>query len=167
MKKLVALLFSLLLLGIDQLTKWIVVNTLSEISTYPLIQDVLHLTYVENRGMAFGLFPGEKWLLIGVTGVLLIGLAIVGVKEVFPGNMALFSIAAIVGGGVGNLIDRAFRGFVVDFVDFRLIHFWVFNFADSCICIGVLFFVISYLSREIKLEKEKRAKGQNNGRVSN
>ena len=167
MKKLVALLFSLLLVGIDQLTKWIAVNTLSQIATYPLIQDVLHFTYVENRGMAFGLFPGEKWLLIGVTGILLAGLAVAAVKDVFPGNMALFSIAAIVGGGIGNLIDRAFRGFVVDFVDFRLIHFWVFNFADTCICIGVLFFVISYLSREIKKKKKKRAKGRDDDRVSN
>jgi len=150
-----SLLFSAAIVAADQLIKSLAVRHLREVATVPLWQDVLHLTYVENRGMAFSMMEGQTWLLVWVTGailLLLLAYMLFGKDHTKP---LLFSMAAVLGGGVGNLIDRATVGFVVDYIDFRLINFAVFNFADICVCLGTFGMMICILLSESKKPKER------------
>ncbi len=149
MLELTALLYALGLVVIDQIIKVLTIKFLAPISTFPIIKDVLHLTYVENRGAAFGIFQNQKWFLIGITGIFLAVLLILLIKKKFSSSkMLVFTIASIIAGGVGNLIDRIFRGFVVDYIDFRIINFAVFNFADCCVVVATffLFFFLLFMS---------------------
>lgn len=131
-----------LLVLADQLIKYWAINDLSQVSSIPVIKDVLHLNYVENYGAAFGSFSGQKWLLVGLTSVILLILTSMIVLRKFKSPIAVAAITLIVAGGFGNLIDRIFRGFVVDYIDFRIINFAVFNFADSCVVIGTILLMI-------------------------
>ena len=130
-------LFCSVLIAIDQLIKWVTVDKLSVIGTFPVIKNVFHLTYVENTGAAFGMFSNGTMLLAVVTAVE-IGIIMYFFLKKTNSKMWLIrlSLMMIVAGATGNLIDRIFRGFVVDMFDFCLINFYVFNFADVCICIG-------------------------------
>ncbi len=131
-----ALLLSAVLAVADQLIKLLVKARLAPIGDISLLDGVLHLTYVENRGMAFGMMQGQKWLLIWVTALVLLVL----IAGIMMGKIrkpaTLFTTAVIIGGGVGNLIDRVYRGYVIDYIDFRIINFAVFNFADICVTCG-------------------------------
>ncbi|MDD6033824.1 MAG: signal peptidase II [Oscillospiraceae bacterium] len=131
-----ALLLSAVLVGVDQLLKLWALRSLRPIGTYPIIQNILHLTYVENRGAAFGMMEGQKWLLIWVTALVLLLLIFVILGGKVRGNFPMFTLAVILGGGVGNLIDRIYRGFVVDYIHLKVINFAVFNFADICVTLG-------------------------------
>lgn len=131
-----------LLVLADQLIKYWAINDLSQVSSIPVIKDVLHLSYVENYGAAFGSFSGQKWLLVGLTSVILLILTSMIVLRKFKSPIAVAAVTLIVAGGFGNLIDRIFRGFVVDYVDFRIINFAVFNFADSCVVIGTILLMV-------------------------
>lgn len=131
-----ALLLSAVLAVADQLIKLLVKARLAPVGDIALLDGVLHLTYVENRGMAFGMMQGQKWLLIWVTALVLLVL----IAGIMMGKIrkpaTLFTTAVIIGGGVGNLIDRVYRGYVIDYIDFRIINFAVFNFADICVTCG-------------------------------
>ncbi len=147
--------------AIDQLTKWLAVKYLTAVDTVPLIEDVLHLTYVENTGAAFGMMKDKRWIFMTVSVVAIAAIAVVlymyGRERVF----ASVCLAMILGGGVGNMIDRIALGYVVDFVDFRLINFAVFNGADSFVCVGaglLIVYLIKDLVREYKAEREKKNK---------
>lgn len=140
-----SLLGAVLLVAIDQLTKFWAYSSLRMTDTIPLIENVLHFTYYENTGAAFSIMTGRTYLLAIVTGlVILIGIYCMLTKRI-EGKLLNFSVALIIAGGVGNLIDRVFRGFVVDFIDFRLINFPVFNFADICVVLGTGILMIYFL----------------------
>ena len=147
--KYVVLAFAAVLVGLDQLFKWLAQTRLPPRpgGTLPLIQDVFHLTYLENRGAAFGIFQGKAFFLIGLTGLILSG----RLRSPF----LLWTAGLIIGGGIGNLIDRIFRGYVIDYLDFRLIHFAIFNFADCCVVVGTLLVLIKlvFFDREKPAEE--------------
>lgn len=160
----IALITALVLIGVDQAIKQWALDTLAQVDTIPLIQDVLHLTYVENYGAAFSILQNKKWFLIGVTSLIAIGAIVLLLSKKLKSNLAIWSVALIIAGGVGNLIDRIGRGFVVDYIDFRLINFAVFNFADCCVVVGTILLAIYILYFEGKdkhLAKEKNI--QKNG----
>lgn len=131
---------------IDQLTKFVAVEYLMPISSFPIVKDVLHLTYVENKGAAFGILQDRRWVFMIVSTIvmLIITVAVFKYKKYFHPLM-LTGLAFTVGGGVGNMIDRTVLGYVVDFIDFTLIDFAVFNIADSFICIGVGLIVLDII----------------------
>ena len=131
-----ALLLSAVLALVDQLLKLLVKAELAPIGELPLLDGVFHLTYVENRGMAFGMMQGQKWLLIWVTALVLLVLIAGIIMGKIRKPATLFTTAVIIGGGIGNLIDRVYRGYVVDYIDVRIINFAVFNFADICVTCG-------------------------------
>ena len=135
----------------DQATKYAAEKALRDVETFPLIKGVLHFTYVENRGAAFGMLSDKRWIFLVLSSVALVAMAVFAVIN-RNGSM-------IFGGGVGNMIDRIANGFVVDFIDFRLINFWVFNVADSFVCIGCGVLILSLILGEIKSRKEKKAAG--------
>ena len=156
------ILYSAIILGgilLDQLTKWLSVEFLTRITTFPLIKGVLHLTYVENTGAAFGMLKDHRWVFI-VTSTLAI-LALIAYLYLGHASSRLQAIAfsMIISGGIGNMIDRTVLGFVVDFIDFRLINFAVFNGADSFICVGaglMILDILLELKREVALAKENK-----------
>lgn len=154
---------AVVLVGLDQLFKWIAIENLSVIATFPLIEGVFHLTYVENRGAAFGIMNGWGIALIILTTIVLVALIYMLFKGKFKHPLLLTAITLFLGGGVGNLIDRVFRQFVVDYLDFRLINFAVFNFADCCIVIGTIFlciYVLFIADKDKKEEKAEEASGE-------
>lgn len=128
---------------LDQLTKYWVVQTFNLGQTQPLLPEIFHFTYVTNTGAAFSLLTGKvewlRWLSLGVS-VALIALACLGPILSFWDQLGY---GLILGGAIGNGIDRFFLGYVVDFLDFRLINFPVFNLADVFINIGIVCLLIS------------------------
>ena len=123
-------------IGIDQLTKWLAVVFLKPIPTLPIIDGVIHLTYVQNRGAAFGMLADSRWVFISISTVAIIALMAYLYLGYAPNLLYGISLSMIASGGIGNMIDRLLLGYVVDFIDFRLINFAVFNGADSFICVG-------------------------------
>ena len=151
----------IILVGIilDQLTKLLSVKFLKEIDTLPIIKDVLHLTYVENRGMALGLLENHRWIFISVSTVTIAGLLLFIFGGFSEKKLYTVPISLIISGGIGNMIDRLSLGYVIDFIDFRLIDFYVFNGADSFFCIGAAILVIVLL-RDVILESKKEKTGK-------
>ena len=136
----------LILLIIDQYSKFIVHGTLNVGDTIPIIDNFFNLTYVQNRGVAFGLFQG-KIDIVSILAIVAIGLILFYFCKNFKKISFLERIAytMIFAGAVGNMIDRLFRGFVVDMLDFRGIWSFIFNFADVWINIGVILIIIEHL----------------------
>ncbi len=141
----------ILMVLLDQLVKYWALIKLSAIGTIPLIDGVFHLTYVENRGAAFGILQDQRWLFLVMTPIILAVLAYVLHKKYIRTKLGRVSVYLIAAGAVGNLIDRAWHGFVVDLFDFRLIHFPVFNVADIYVVIGVALFFYYYLIQHDKV----------------
>lgn len=156
------------IIGIDQLTKWLAVVYLQGEPSFPLWREVLHFTYVENRGMAFGMLKDHRWVFMVFSTVAIIALTVYLFRFRPEGRWMQISMAFIIGGGIGNMIDRIFLGYVIDFIDFTLIDFAVFNVADSFVCVGAGMMIVALvidLVREIKLEKAKKAEEKNNADV--
>lgn len=130
----------LTLVFVDQLTKWLVVLKLKPIHDFPIIDGVFHLTYVENRGAAFGILQGKRMFFIVITVIVLAFITIYYHK--LPAdlnhNWTRFALILLGGGAIGNLIDRIRLNYVVDFLHFKLINFPVFNIADICVVVGVI-----------------------------
>lgn len=160
-----ALLLSAVLAFVDQLLKIEMRNWLESAGEIPLIGEALKLTYLENRGMAFGMMQGQKWLLVWVTAfVLLILIAAIMMGKIRK-PATLFTTAVIIGGGVGNLIDRVYRGYVIDYINVSLIDFPIFNFADICVTCGTIILLILLVIEMVEEEKAgKAAKVENNGK---
>ena len=134
---------------VDQLIKlWATVELLP-VGSKPFIPHVLEFYYLLNDGMSFSMLSGKRTLLVIVTGVMLAVLA----------GMLLLRKILVVGGGVGNLIDRIRTGVVVDYLNCLFINFPVFNFADVCICVGVGLLVLSLLLDMRREQKAKQQKG--------
>ncbi len=146
---------------LDQVSKWLAVKYLIPIGTFPIIKDAVHLTYVENPGAAFGMMQNSRWVFLLVSSVAIIGIIIYLIKFAPNNKLAQLSLAFILGGGIGNMIDRVALGYVVDFIDFRLINFAVFNIADSFVCVGAVL-LISYVIF-IEGKETKKSEVKNNG----
>ena len=150
---------------LDQLTKYLTVLHLKPIDTLPIIEDVFHFTYVENTGAAFGMMKDARWVFMITSTVAIVGILVYMFrrtyvkKEKMPWMEAL-SLSLIVGGGIGNMIDRTVLGYVVDMIDCRFINFAVFNVADSFVCIGaglMILYLFMEMGKEIKAEKAVKA----------
>ena len=126
------------LIGFDQLFKYLAIVYLQPEGSVPIIDQVFHLTSVENLGAAGGILQGKQLFLILVTSAVIIGILVFLFLGKIPGKFLPWMAGMVVAGGAGNLIDRIFRGFVVDYLDFCWIHYPVFNFADCCVVVGVL-----------------------------
>jgi len=121
---------------LDQLTKQLAIDHLKPIETFPIIPDALHLTYVTNYGAAFGMLADHRWIFLAVSTVAIVLMAAYLYYKRDEHPLLGIALSFIIGGGIGNMIDRTLMGYVVDFVDFRLINFAVFNVADIFVCVG-------------------------------
>ena len=146
-------------IGADQLTKLLAVKFLMPIDTLPIIKGVIHLTYVENRGAAFGMLANHRWVFIVISTVTIIAMLYVLYSGRLQNKLYTVSVAMIISGGIGNMIDRTALGYVVDFIDFRLINFAVFNGADSFVCVGAGILVLALI---LDIVKESRKRDEKN-----
>ena len=160
--EIIMLIWLIIIAGIvflDQLSKWLTVINLDLHGTFPLIQDVFHFTYVRNTGAAFSIFdaPNERWIFMSISTVAIIALSIYLWKNRNGNKLLGVALSFIVGGGIGNMIDRCLLGYVIDMLDFRLIHFAIFNVADSFVCVGVGLFALQVILDEINTAKKEKA----------
>lgn len=142
---------------LDQVSKYFAATYLTAIDTFPLIENILHFTYVENRGAAFGMLANNRWvfMIASVVGILAIAGWLIVTKP--SSRWAQCALALIIGGGIGNMIDRVRLEYVIDFIDCRFIDFYVFNIADSCVCVGCAMVVLWVIIEEVKEHKKKKA----------
>ncbi|MBQ8515380.1 MAG: signal peptidase II [Ruminococcus sp.] len=157
----VALIAAAVLVGIDQLIKLWAMNVLQEKETIPFLHigdfKIMDLTYLENSGAVFGSFAGMRWLLVAVTGILLVACIWGLIRYHDKSKIVCTCLTLILAGGVGNLIDRLFRGgLVIDYLDLKLFDFAIFNFADCCVVIGVGLFLIYILFIDPKQAKARK-----------
>lgn len=154
------ILIIVLCIAADQLTKICAAANLKDISTLPIIENIFHFTYVENRGAAFGILADHRWvfMILSVVGIAAIFVYLTVTK---PKSWWMrLALCFIVGGGVGNMIDRIARGYVIDFIDCRFINFYVFNVADSFVCVGCAMFIIAVIIDEVRERKLKKSAGE-------
>ncbi len=146
---------------VDQATKLLVVNTLDLHESLEIIPSVFNFTYIQNRGAAFGMLDEHRWVFMVVSSLAIIAILVYLFKFAPKNNLLRVGLALVVGGGIGNMIDRVVLGYVVDFLDFCAFDFWVwiFNVADACVCVGAgiiaLYFIIDIIN-DAKAEKAKK-----------
>ena len=126
-----------ILIGLDQIIKYWALNSLKEVNSIPVINNIFSLTYVENRGAAFGMLQNNQSIFILVAAVAsCFGLYYLHSKKV--NNLGKIGILLVISGAIGNLIDRVRLGFVVDYLDFHIIWSYVFNLADCFVVVGTI-----------------------------
>jgi signal peptidase II len=144
-RPLISILIILVCVGIDQLTKLLAINNLRDLADeIPVINKVFGLYYVENKGISFSMLSSKMALIIIITSIIMLILIYVMIRTPKTKYFMPFSIvlSVIVGGAAGNMIDRIFRGFVIDFIMLDFINFPIFNVADIFVCVGLFILVI-------------------------
>ena len=155
--------------GLDQLTKWLAVTFLAKGESVTVIPSVFRFTYVENDGAAFGMLDDHRWIFMVVSSVAIVGLLIFLWKFSPDSKWVKVGISLIIGGGIGNMIDRLALGYVIDFLDFCAfpkVWPWVFNGADSFVCVGggiVFVWCLVSIIQEAKQNKQKQSGNGSDG----
>ena len=139
---------------VDQIIKAVVVQNLKPIGTYVVIEGLLDFTFVENRGAAFGILSNQRWFCIITTGLLMLAILILLFRYRHHNWITYLASGLILGGGLGNMIDRIGLGYVVDYIH---VSFFppVFNFADMAIVVGTALFIIHVLFFSEKASEER------------
>jgi len=159
MFQLISTIIAVAFIAVDQIVK----NWAAEVLTkgeIAVIENVLYLKYTENTGVAFSMFSDNRWMLIGVTSVMLIVVLAFFLSGKVTDKLEQFSLALMLSGGVGNLIDRISLGYVIDYIDVRIINFAIFNFADICICVGEFLLCVAVYISDKKEEAAKKEKAK-------
>ena len=157
----IAVLIIAALIAVDQGLKFLAIEYLQPIGSFPVLDGVLQLSYVENTGAAFGMFHEHTTLLSVFTAiVVVVGLALL-LSGRLRDNLARAAAVLILAGGAGNLIDRVARGFVVDYIEPLFVDFAVFNFADMLVCVGAGLLIL-YLILDLVRERREAAQEKQN-----
>ena len=153
---------------LDQLTKWLTVINLDLYESFTVIEGFFNFKYVRNTGAAFSMFddPDERWIFMSISTVAIVAMAVYLWYNRKGGKLLCVSLSFVLGGGIGNMVDRTLLGYVIDFLDFiirktpegREIHFATFNIADSFVCVGVGLMALAVILEEIKEIKKLKAK---------
>lgn len=135
-----------ILVIVDQLSKYLVAENMYLGESIPIINNFFHITYVENRGIAFGMFQGKLDIISIATILAIVAIAGYLYKSLnkLP-YLEKIGYIYIFSGAIGNMIDRVFRNYVIDMIDFRGIWSYVFNFADVWINLGVAFILLNQI----------------------
>lgn len=151
------IILSIILLVIDQISKILVVKLIDINQCVEVIKNFFYLTYTHNTGAAFSILTGQRIFLILIAIVILIILFNYIRKNKVKEKIDIISFSLIIGGSLGNLIDRIIRGYVVDFLDFKIFgyNFPVFNLADTFIVIGVFLLLIVTFRKERSNDNRK------------
>ena len=146
------LLLSAVLVGVDQLLKWLVTLSMQPFESNVLLPGILRITYVQNTGAAFSLLEGSTVLLAVLTGIALMVAIFLMLSGRIEKTSYLIPVSMLIGGGIGNLLDRIVRGYVIDYID---VSFWpfdsfaIFNFADCLVVIGTILLLVFLLKDEL------------------
>ncbi len=146
---------------LDQISKVLAVTYLMGEPPVSVIPYLLRFTYVENDGAAFGMLDDRRWVFMIISSIAIVGLLIYLWRFAPDSPWVRCGLSLIIGGGVGNMIDRVRLGYVVDFIDFYTIWQFVFNLADSFVCVGAaILFVWCLWAMIQEYREEKKKKGQ-------
>jgi signal peptidase II len=159
MKKLVTAITMIILVVLDQVFKILTLKYLKPVSSIKLINNFLRLNYVENTGAAFGLFKNNTVVLTVFTAIVIVVCLYFIFFKPFDKPVINIFLVMIVSGGMGNLIDRLFRSYVIDYIEVLFIDFPVFNFADILVTVGS-FLLAFYLIYETFKDKKKKESGE-------
>ena len=152
---------------LDQITKWLTVMNLDLGESISVINGFFSFTYVQNKGAAFSMLSNHRWVFMTISTVAIVALSIYLWKKRNSSKLLCVALSFIIGGGIGNMVDRTILGYVIDFLDFIIgrsangspIHFAIFNIADTFVCVGVGLFALYIILDEYKqYKKEKAAK---------
>ena len=150
-------LFSAAIVVVDQLVKLRVVETIALGAQTPGIPGLFHFTHVQNTGASFSMFSGYGWLFVVVLVVFIALLPVLIRKKILSRPVELWCLFAILGGGVGNAIDRILHGYVVDMIEVEFMQFAVFNVADIFITCGCIALALVILFDKPKKEEAHEA----------
>ena len=153
------MLYAILILALvvlDQVVKFLVRAHIPLGGSLPFLPHILELTYVQNTGAAFSIFSGHTWVLALISLTMSAVLALAIWKNFFRHPVGKVTLTLLLAGAVGNLIDRVFRGFVVDMFNVLFMNFAVFNVADICVVVGGIAAVAYYLLLMDKLEPREK-----------
>lgn len=139
----------------DQAVKYYVVTHLALYDHAPLLPGVVELYHIQNTGGGFSILTGHTWVLTVLTAILMAGIAALLVKEYFAHPLAMWTLTAILGGGLGNLVDRVRLGYVVDMFNFQFMSYPVFNVADILVVCGTIGFAVYYVLLHDKEEEKE------------
>ena len=148
-----------LCIGADQAVKYYVVSHLELYESAPLLPGVVELFHIQNTGGGFSILAGHTWVLTVLTAALMAGIAWMLVKKYFPHPLAMWTLTVILGGGLGNLIDRVRLGYVVDMFNFQFMRYPVFNVADILVVCGTIGFAAYYLLLHDRVTKKETDHG--------
>lgn len=150
---LITILVPILLVAVDQLIKAWATAQLLPVGSMPLLPGVVELRYLLNNGAAFSAMAGKQTFLITFTSIMLVLLLVYLLFKRPQDKLEYAGWLLILGGGIGNLIDRALNNVVVDYINLLFMNFAVFNFADICVCTGVGLYILAILLQEVKKRK--------------
>ena len=157
MFQLITTIIAVILIAVDRITKNWAAQALAS-GDIAVIDKVLYFRYTENTGVAFSMFSDNRWVLVGITSVMLIVALAFFLSGKIKDKLELFALSLIIAGGVGNLIDRLSLGYVIDFIDVRIINFAIFTVADMCITIGAILVCIAAFAAEKREKREQESK---------
>ncbi len=153
---LLVILFSFLIAFLDQLFKYLVEIFLKPVGTVEVIPNLFSLTYVENRGAAFGIMSDMRWIFIVFSIIVIFALFVILFRYKVKNKLFLTAVVLLIGGGIGNLIDRILYGFVIDYLSLSFFP-PVCNFADYCITAGTVLLLIYLLFYSKFFKSDKKA----------
>ena len=146
---------------LDQVTKLMVLQNIPLHADVAVLPGIFHFTYVENKGAAFGMLSDHRWVFMVVSVLAIAAFAFYIIKFKPQGKLLVSSMAMIIGGGVGNMIDRVFRSSVVDFIEVDFMEFAVFNVADIFVCVGCGLMILDVILSEVREQKKKKENTEN------
>ena len=141
----------------DQISKHLVLANIAMYERVEVLPGIFHFTYIENEGAAFGMLANNRWVFLVISAAAIVAFVFYIIKYKPQDILLRVSLSFVVGGGIGNMIDRCFRGSVVDFIDVDFIDFYVFNVADMFVCVGCGLMILYVIVSEVKDAKAKKA----------
>ncbi len=164
-KKIIWFAVAVAIVALDQVSKKAITSVFSAVGdSTTVIPGFLDFTYVRNKGATAGMLADNRWIFMSASVVIIVAVTVylaISKQQSFCGGLCL---AMILGGGIGNMIDRVAMGEVVDFVDVTCTDIFpfncIFNVADIFVCVGCILFILSFINDEIKQKKENDAVSQ-------
>ncbi|HLS08706.1 signal peptidase II [Lentibacillus sp.] len=155
---------AIFVIAVDQLTKWVVVKTMELGEQITVIENFFYLTSHRNSGAAWGILQGQMGFFYVVTAIVVVGLIYFMQKYARERKMLAIALSLILGGAIGNFIDRLFRKEVIDFFDFMIFRYDypIFNIADSALVVGVIIVIIMTIIDERKEKRQNDTTAQRN-----
>jgi len=149
------------ILVVDQLTKYLVTQNIALHAEVDFIPFFMKLTHEKNEGASFGMFSEHRWVFMLLSAVAIVGIIVFLTMYRKRHILLTIGLAFILGGGIGNMIDRIFRDTVVDFFEFTFVRFAIFNVADMFITFGAIVLGIYVIFYETKIARAEKAKAMN------